>query len=113
MDNLTTPQPVVIISNMKARELFNRRVPVTEQAFAELVLWEVPVPLSGSNHSYKYRLAFVVAGVCVLRYDNEAGKGDHRHVRGKEVKYRFVSVDRLAADFFEDVRRWRDENSND
>ena len=98
---------------MKARELFNRRVPVTELACAELVLWEVPESLSGSSHRYKYRLAFVVAGDCVLRYDNEVGKGDHKHVRGKEVKYRFVSADKLVADFFEDVRRWRNENSND
>ena len=98
---------------MKARELFNRRVLVSEEAFAELVLWEVPEPLYGSKHYYKYRLAFVVAGACVLRYDNEAGKGDHKHVRGREMKYRFVSVDKLVADFFEDVKRWRDENSND
>jgi hypothetical protein len=98
---------------MKARELFNRRVPVTEQAFAEVVLWEIPEPLSGSQHCYKYRLAFVLAGVCVLRYDNEEGKGDHKHVRGKEVKYRFISVDKLVADFFGDVRRCCDENSND
>ena len=103
---MTTPWRVVILSNMKARELFNRRVAVTEQAFAELVLWEVPEPVSGRAHCYKYRLAFVVAGECVLRYDNESGKGDHKHVRGKEVKYRFVSVDKLVADFFEDVRRW-------
>lgn len=48
-----------------------------------------------------------------MRYDNEAGKGDHKHVRGKEVKYCFVSVDKLVAGFFEDVKRWRDENSND
>ena len=87
---------------MKARELLNRRVVVAEQAFAELVLWEVPEPVSGSAHCYKYRLAFVVAGECVLRYDNEAGKGDHKHVRSKEVKYRFVSVDKLVTDFFED-----------
>jgi hypothetical protein len=92
---------------MKARELFNRRVPVAEQAFAELVLWEVSEPVLGSKHSYKYRLAFVVAGECVLRYDNETGKGDHKHVRGKEMKYSFVSVDKLVADFFEDVKRWR------
>ena len=98
---------------MKARELFNRRVPVAELAFVELVLWEVLKPLSGSKHHYKYRLAFVADGACVLRYDNEAGKGDHKHVRGKEVKYRFVTADKLVADFFEDVRRWRDENSND
>jgi hypothetical protein len=98
---------------MKARELLNRRVPVAEQAFAELVLWELPESLSGSSHAYKYRLAFVVEGVCVLRYDNEAGKGDHKHVDGREVKFRFISVDKLVADFFEDVKRWRDENSND
>lgn len=49
----------------------------------------------------------------MVRYDNEAGKGDHKHVRGKEVKYCFVSVDKLVAGFFEDVKRWRDENSND
>lgn len=98
---------------MKARELFNRRVPVAEQAFAELVLWELSESLSGSSHAYKYRLAFVVEGVCVLRYDNEAGKGDHKHVDGQEVNYRFISVDELVADFFEDVKRWRDENSND
>ena len=98
---------------MKARELFNRRVAVTEQAFAELALWEIPQPVSGSAHRYKYRLAFVVAGACVLRYDNETGKGDHRYVSGKEMKFRFVSVDRLVADFFEEVRRWRNENSND
>ncbi|MDH4284829.1 MAG: DUF6516 family protein [Gallionellaceae bacterium] len=97
---------------MKARELFNRRVPVAEMAFAELVLWELSEPLAGSAHCYKYRLAFVVEGECVLRYDNETGKGDHRHGDGRETKYRFVSVDRLVADFFEDVRRWRDENSN-
>ena len=98
---------------MKARALFHRRAPVTEQAFAELVLWQLPEPLPGSTHCYKYRLAFVVAGVCVLRYDNEAGKGDHRHARGRETKYRFVSADRLVADFFEDVKRWQDENRND
>lgn len=97
---------------MKAREFFNRRVPVAEQAFAEMVLWEVPEPIAGSKHLFKYRLAFVVTGECVLRYDNEAGKGDHKHVGGKEVKYRFVTVDKLVADFFEDVKRWRDENSN-
>ena len=110
---MTTPDSVVIVSNMKARELFNRRAPVSKQSFAELVIWEVPDSIPGSSHTYKYRLAFVVAGICVLRYDNEAGKGDHRHLKDKELKYRFVSVDKLVADFFEDIKRWHDENSDD
>jgi hypothetical protein len=101
-----------MVAFMKARGIFNRRIPVTEQSYSELVLWELPGPLSGSKHCYKYRLAFVVAVECVLRYDNGAGKGDHKHVSGKEVIYHFVEVDKLVADFFEDVKRWRDENSN-
>lgn len=92
---------------MKARELFNRRVPVAEQAFAELVLWEVPEPLPGSKHCYKYRLVFVVAGECVLRYDNEAGKGDHRHVGAVESPYTFTTPEQLYADFMADVTNWR------
>jgi len=101
------------MSNMKARELFNRRVVITQQAFAEMATWEVPQPIPGSTHCYKYRLAFVVSGKCVLRYDNESGKGDHKHVLGKELKYSFVSVDKLASDFFEEISRWRNENSDD
>jgi len=85
---------------MKARELFNRRVPVTKQSFAELVMWEVPESIPGSTPPYKYRLAFVAAGVCVLRFDNETGKGDHRHVKGKELNYRFVPIGKLEGRFF-------------
>lgn len=40
-------------------------------------------------------------------------EGDHQHMNGKELKYRFVSVDKLVADFFEDVKRRRNENGND
>jgi hypothetical protein len=56
---------------MKAVKLLRRRIPYTETAFAELVLWRLATPLSGSSHSLKYRLAYVIDGVCVLRYDNE------------------------------------------
>ena len=97
---------------MKAIELLRRRVVYSESMFAELVLWRVPKPLKGSKHSYKYRLAYVVEGECVLRYDNEAGKGDHRHYSGKETAYVFVSPEKLVADFQRDIARWNDENSH-
>lgn len=95
---------------MRARLLFDRRVVVSDTAFAELVLWELPRPVRGSTHGYKYRLAFVVRDLCVLRYDDEAGKGDHVHIGGREHLYHFVDSDRLVADFFADVRKWLDEN---
>lgn len=59
---------------MKAVELFRRRIVYSESSFAELVLWRIPKPLAGSSHSFKYRLAYIVDGECVLRFDNEAGK---------------------------------------
>ena len=62
----------------------------------------------GSAHRFKYRLALVQAGlICVLRYDNEAGKGDHRHIGQREERYVFSDVDTLLADFWRDVEAWR------
>jgi hypothetical protein len=101
-----------MISNMKATELLRRRVSYSERAFAELVLWQLPVPLPGSSHHFKYRLAYVVDGQCVLRYDNEMGKGDHRHYSGVEESYSFSTPELLIADFQNDMARWNDENAN-
>jgi hypothetical protein len=50
-------------------------------------------------------LALVVDDVCVLRYDNEAGKGDYKHVGTQEVPYSFTTLDRLIDDFWADVAR--------
>lgn len=97
---------------MKAVELFRQRVVYAENRFAELVLWRVPLQLPGSEHSFKCRLAYVVEQVCVLRYDNEAGKGDHRHWGGKESPYRFSTPEKLLADFQRDIERWNRENGN-
>ena len=95
---------------MKAVSLLQRRVAFSETAFAELVIWKSPKPIAGSTHSFKYRLAYVVDGACVIRYDNEAGKGDHRHVGTEEYAYTFRTPEKLLADFQRDIRRWNREN---
>ncbi len=97
---------------MKATELVRRRIAYSETAFADLVLWRVPSPIRSSDHAFKYRLAYVVDGVCVLRYDNEVGKGDHRHFGGKESVYAFKFPDKLIDDFQRDIARWNRENHN-
>ena len=97
---------------MKAIELVRNRVVFSDVSFAELVLWELSKPLAGSVHRFKYRLAYVVRGVCVLRYDNEAGKGDHRHFSGRERPYAFTDPDALMAAFQTDIARWNRENSD-
>jgi hypothetical protein len=95
---------------MKAVELISTRITYSESAFAELVLWRLPKPADGSLHKFKYRLAYVVRGNCVLRYDNEVGKGDHRHFGNKESVYVFTTPEQLIADFQNDIARWNHEN---
>ncbi len=97
---------------MKAVELFRDRIVLAENRFAEFVLWRLPKPLPGSPHPFKYRLAYVVNGLCVLRYDNESGKGDHRHWNEAESDYEFVDSDKLLADFQADIERWNHENGH-
>ena len=97
---------------MKALQLVRSRIVYSEMAFAELVLWQLPKPLAGSTHRFKYRLAYIVNGVCVLRYDNESGKGDHRHYGDRQSAYAFSNPDQLIAALQADIARWNRENSD-
>lgn len=94
---------------MKAELLLRERHGMAGDAFVELRIWRVPRSVRGSWHAYKYALAYVVRGECVLRYDNEAGKGDHKHLGAVEMPYRFTTPAALLADFWRDVDRWRSE----
>ncbi len=88
---------------MKATLLEKERIKLGDNRFVEVVVWQVPNPDPGSAHEFKYRMVLVVNEVRVLRYDNEAGKGDHKHVGGVEVPYRFSTLDQLVDDFWNDV----------
>lgn len=95
---------------MKATQLLHARIIYSEEAFAEMVLWQLPKPVTGASHPYKYRLAYVVSGECVLRYDNEVAKGDHRHAGAKQSAYVFSTPEQLITDFQRDIARWNREN---
>lgn len=66
--------------------------------------------LPGCVHRHKYRLALVDQGECVLRYDNEAGKSDHRHLGAVEAPYQFTTIERLLEDFDADTQAYLDEH---
>ncbi|MFC3677480.1 toxin-antitoxin system TumE family protein [Ferrovibrio xuzhouensis] len=92
---------------MKAELLMREVWRLDEHAAVEIVIWRLPKPLAGSRHGFKYRLAYIERNRCVLRYDNEAGKGDHRHAGRREQAYDFSDPDTLLADFWRDVDEWR------
>jgi hypothetical protein len=92
---------------MKAELLYRRRIDYEDGAIGEIVLWSVPEPVPPTTHGFKYSLFYGYPGMREVGYDNERGKGDHRHYRGVEEPYSFTTVEQLMADFWTDVRRLR------
>ena len=103
---MTTPWFVANVSNVKAVSVLHQRIEIQPDIIQEIVIWRLPRQLRGSRHNYKYRLALIHRGRCVLRYDNEAGKGDHRHTGDKEEPYDFISIEQLLTDFDESTERY-------
>lgn len=99
-----------IIRHMKAVRVFYDRAEFPDRAIVEMVIWQVPEPVAGSGHPFKYSLFYGYPGTRLVGYDNERGKGDHRHHAGKEETYRFSSVEDLMSDFLSDVGRVRGES---
>jgi hypothetical protein len=54
----------------------------------------------------------VVGGQRVLGYDNERGKGDHKHVDQEQEAYRFISPQQLIADFMADLKEHSDDGTD-
>ena len=92
---------------MKAQLLIRERVVYADGSLVEMVLWRVPKPVPPSKHGFKYRLVYIVAGKRALGYDNERGKGDHRHVGDEEEPIAFTSIDDLLARFMLEVEEMR------
>jgi hypothetical protein len=91
----------------KATLAIQRRLVFADGALAIIKVWQVPAPVPPSQHRYKYSLVYVVNGARVIGYDNERGKGDHRHWHDTETPYLFVSMRRLLDDFMSDVNVMR------
>jgi len=94
---------------MKATLIVRDRVVFEDGYRAEVVIWSVPIPVPPSDHKLKYRLFYGRPGERIVAYDNERGKGDHRHLRGREEPYRFSVLPRPLDDFHADVAKVRGE----
>ena len=90
---------------MPATRIFHdKAIYPDDGAIVEMTIWEVPEPVPGSAHRLKYSLFYGYPGRRVISYDNERGKGDHRHFKGVETPYAFATVEQLMNDFWSDVR---------
>lgn len=91
----------------KATLAFHDKQVLTDRAIMEMKIWRLPQRVAGSKHELKYSLFYGYPGQRVVGYDNEAGKGDHRHLNGGESPYGFTTIEKLIEDFLADVRRAR------
>ena len=88
---------------MKARLIIRDRRVLEDGYLVEVVIWKVPVPVPPGGHDLKYRLFYGRKGERIIGYDNERGKGDHRHLGEAEEAYAFTSLEQLLDDFERDV----------
>lgn len=92
---------------MSADLILDQRFSLDDGAIVQVKIWRVPTPVPPSEHLLKYSLFYGRRGERLVGYDNERGKGDHKHINGIEHPYVFVSIDRLLADFRADVEALR------
>ncbi len=93
---------------MRTRLIYRERFIYADGAIRAMVLWQLPEKTAEKPHGMKYRLYYGLAdGSCIVRYDNETGKGDHRHIRGRQEPYQFKDVETLVANFLEDIEKER------
>ena len=95
----------------KARKEFESSLLFPDGYFSRIRIWEVAEPVHPSGHRFKYSCVYGRSGERVVLYDNERGKGDHRHYGDHEEEYTFKDIEGLIADFMADVRRMRGEGA--
>ncbi len=94
---------------MVAKLVFRDKFVYTDGAIREMVTWRLPETDDERSHSLKYRLFYGTSDKSIVRYDNERGKGDHRHYGDVEEAYTFSTVEQLIRDFAADIERDRGE----
>jgi hypothetical protein len=95
---------------MKAHLAFHDKQVLPDGSIVEMKIWELPESARGSKHRLKYSSFYGTPGRRLVAYDNERGKGDRRHIEGKEESYNFSTPERLIEDFLADVSRVRGES---
>ncbi len=95
---------------MKAEQIYYRKEKKRDGTLIEISIWQVPAD-KDRWHGFKYRLHYGhTDGQCIVRYDNEKGRGDHKHTGGEVQPYIFASLTKLLDDFESDIEQYRRQN---
>ena len=94
---------------MSAKPLVFLKRQNADGTIVDIKIWRLPEVTAERPHGLKYSLFYGRAGKRIVSYDNETGKGDHRHYGARETPYAFETMERLMQDFFADVAKERGE----
>jgi hypothetical protein len=83
--------------------IISEKLILPDGAIIQIRIWRLPRSSPERPHGLKYSLFYGKPGERIIGYDNEAGKGDHRHRRGTEEPYDFATLEALIDDFMSDV----------
>lgn len=89
----------------KAELLIRQRDDLPNDVLIEIKIWQLPEIDPERPHGLKYSLYCGRHGKRLVGYDNERGKGDHRHIGDREESFVFVSMEQLIQDFYADAFR--------
>ena len=92
---------------LNAELIFRDKFIYADGAIREMIIWKLPEIDAERPHGLKYSLFYGFPGSRLIGYDNELGKGDHRHYEDREEAYKFSSVEQLVLDFETDINRLR------
>jgi hypothetical protein len=92
---------------MRARLILDSKTVLSDGRIVQRRVWQLPNSTADRAHGLKYNLYCGMEGRTIVRYDNETGKGDHRHTGPEEIdeSYCFTSLAQLLSDFEADIIR--------
>jgi len=94
---------LLIMQHMKATLIYRKTETRADGVKLDMVIWQLPATSADRPHGIKYRLWAGRGGITLVRYDNEAGKGDHKHMGATEMPYVWQGLEHLVAEFIADV----------
>lgn len=90
---------------MKAVLILDTKTVLADDRIIQRRVWKLPRATSERQYGLKFSLYCGKSGLTIVRYDNETGKGAHRHIGPQEIEstYKFVSLTQLLNDFHQDI----------
>ncbi len=96
---------------VQAEKLLDVRQVFGDGGILALRLWRVSQPVPPATHLFRYALFYGPRRQQAVLFENERGKGNHKHIREVESPYVFTTPERLVEDFLAAVRVVRNEDT--